>query len=126
MVEQNCAYQDVDKNDLLARHLLLWEKNQLIAYARILPPNNNQKIPRIGRVVVHPNWRRKGFGEEIMKLAINDCQLIYPGLPIKISAQSYLKSFYEKFGFSAEGEEYLEDNIPHIAMNLNFTLSQTN
>ena len=35
---------------------------------------------------------------------------------IKISAQSYLKSFYSSHGFKAEGEEYLEDGIPHTAM----------
>lgn len=39
-----------------------------------------------------------------------------PEEEIKISSQSYLKGFYEKNGFVAKGEEYLEDGIPHTAM----------
>ena len=40
---------------------------------------------------------------------------------IKISAQSYLKKFYLSHGFIPKGDEYLEDNIPHTAMFLNFS-----
>ena len=35
---------------------------------------------------------------------------------IKLSAQTYLKSFYNNLGFIEKGEEYLEDGIPHIEM----------
>jgi len=35
---------------------------------------------------------------------------------IKLSAQVYLKQFYNNLGFKAVGEEYLEDGIPHIEM----------
>ena len=38
---------------------------------------------------------------------------------VKISAQTYLKKFYDELGFDPIGEEYLEDGIPHIAMLLN-------
>ena len=41
--------------------------------------------------------------------------------PIKISAQSYLKKFYLSYGFIPTGDEYLEDNIPHTAMFLDFS-----
>ena len=34
--------------------------------------------------------------------------------PVRIGAQAYLRKFYEDFGFVQEGEEYLEDGIPHI------------
>ena len=40
-------------------------------------------------------------------------------ITIKISAQCYLKKFYNSLGFKEVGEEYLEDGIPHIAMLLN-------
>ena len=40
----------------------------------------------------------------------------YPSFSIEMSAQSYLINFYTKFGFKVEGEEYLEDDIPHIKM----------
>jgi ElaA protein len=35
---------------------------------------------------------------------------------IKISAQTYLKRFYNNLEFYEVGEEYLEDGIPHVAM----------
>lgn len=35
---------------------------------------------------------------------------------IELSAQKYLMKFYSDLGFVKEGEEYLEDNIPHIKM----------
>ena len=34
----------------------------------------------------------------------------------RISAQSHLVPFYEKFGFVSTNKEYLEDNIPHTEM----------
>ena len=35
---------------------------------------------------------------------------------IKISAQKYLRKFYEGLGFVIITEEYLKDNIPHFGM----------
>lgn len=116
VVEQNCPYQEVDKNDLLALHVLQMDEKQLIAYARILPPDAKHPFPRIGRVVVHPDFRGKKRGQALMKTSIEKSTQLFPGLDICISAQSHLKTFYSELGFVAEGAEYLEDNIPHIAM----------
>ena len=33
--EQNCAYNDLDNKDNIAKHCLAKEKNKIIAYARI-------------------------------------------------------------------------------------------
>ena len=51
-----------------------------------------------------------------MVKAMEKISQIFPHLPIKISAQLYLQKFYESFGFTAVGEWYMEDEIPHIAM----------
>jgi ElaA protein len=116
VVEQNCAYQEVDENDVIALHVSMLQDHQLIAYARILPPKNPNTEVRIGRVVVHPNFRGKELGKHLMTLALEKCAAEYPKKDIKISAQSHLKHFYQNFGFKTEGEEYLEDQIPHVAM----------
>ncbi|HEX5625839.1 MAG TPA: GNAT family N-acetyltransferase, partial [Saprospiraceae bacterium] len=60
--------------------------------------------------------RRSGAGRNITQASIDLCGRLYPGVSIKISAQSYLLDFYHSFGFEKTGEEYLEDNIPHHAM----------
>lgn len=51
-----------------------------------------------------------------MKEALSNMEALFPGESIKISAQSYLRNFYESFGFVVSGEEYLEDDIPHLPM----------
>lgn len=116
IVEQNCAYQDVDDKDLSAAHLMLWAEKQLIAYCRILPPGVSYKEPSIGRVTLNAHFRKNGMGKELMKKAIKETLKAFNNQQIVISAQTYLLKFYSDLGFKAEGETYFEDNIPHIKM----------
>lgn len=116
VVEQNCAYQDVDDKDFKAHHLLMFQNEQLVGYCRILPPNVSYKEPAIGRVVVSKDFRGKQFGKLLMKQAVDETKKLFQNQDIVISAQLYLLKFYTELGFAKEGEEYLEDNIPHIQM----------
>lgn len=124
VVEQQCAYQEVDEHDLTALHLLVQKNDALIAYARILPPDNKYQLPRIGRVVVHPDVRGQKTGHLLMKAAITKCSTEFQGQDVLISAQNHLQAFYTELGFRTEGEVYLEDNIPHIAMRFINTSNQ--
>jgi ElaA protein len=119
IVEQNCAYQDIDDMDASAKHVMLFDKDVLAAYARILPPGISYKEPAIGRVVVKKTFRGKDLGKLLMKQCIDQLQDTYTNSEIVISAQSYLLKFYSDLGFKAEGKEYLEDDIPHTKMRLN-------
>ena len=116
IVEQNCAYQDIDKKDQFALHVFFKKNNQIIAYTRIFKPNDYFKYSSIGRVVVIKNKRGSKIGSQIMNFSIKKIEEIFNEKKIKISAQKYLISFYKKLGFSVTGDEYLEDGIPHIAM----------
>ena len=116
VVEQNCAYQDVDEKDLKAWHLMLWSDSQLIAYCRILGPSVSYPEPSIGRVLVAPAFRTKNLGKELMKYSITKTLELFKNQEIVISAQMYLLKFYTELGFRAEGEPYPEDEIPHIKM----------
>jgi len=118
IVEQNCAYHDIDNFDLDAQHVLLLLNNELIAYARILPPNTNYTQPSIGRVCVSLQHRSHNYGKQLMHFCIEETKRFYPQEKIVISAQSYLLKFYTELGFTAIGEGYLEDDIPHIKMYL--------
>jgi ElaA protein len=119
IVEQNCAYQDIDDMDASAKHVMLFDKDVLAAYARILPPGISYKEPAIGRVVVKKTFRGKDLGKLLMQQCIDQLQDTYTNSEIVISAQSYLLKFYSDLGFKAEGKEYLEDDIPHTKMRLN-------
>ncbi len=116
VVEQNCAYQDPDGKDVVSYHLLMESGEELVAYARLVPPGVSYAEAAIGRVVTSQTVRGKGWGKSLMEIAIAQIQKKFEVNEICISAQSYLLKFYSDLGFVAEGEEYLEDDIPHWKM----------
>lgn len=116
VVEQDCVYQDVDGKDEKALHVLGFKNNKIVAYTRIFKPGDYFEDTSIGRVVVSKNERQFKYGYDIMEASIKAIKHHYNTSKIKISAQCYLKKFYSNLGFKAVGEEYLEDDIPHIAM----------
>lgn len=116
VVEQDCVYQDLDGKDEKALHVLGFKKGSIVAYTRIFKPGLYFEESSIGRVVVAVNQREHKYGYDIMKASIEAIELHFKTSEIKISAQCYLKKFYTNIGFNIIGEEYLEDDIPHIAM----------
>jgi ElaA protein len=116
VVEQDCVYQDVDGKDQKALHILGYKDDKLVAYTRLFKPGLYFKEASIGRVVVAENERQFKYGYAIMEASIAAINNNYNETIIKISAQTYLKKFYNNLGFKSVGEEYLEDGIPHIAM----------
>jgi len=116
VVEQDCVYQDIDYKDQKALHVLGFKDNMLIAYTRIFKPGDYFTEASIGRVVVAKDKRQYKYGNEIMNASIIAIKNKFNQNTIRISAQCYLKKFYKNLGFNAVGEEYLEDDIPHINM----------
>lgn len=119
VVEQNCVYQDIDGKDSKALHLLGTLDGILVAYARLFGPGDYFGKASIGRVLVSGSHRDKKYGHDLMREAISAIETHYGQTAIAISAQLYLKKFYESHGFSAMGESYLEDDIPHVHMEKN-------
>ena len=116
VVEQNCIYQDVDGKDLKSTHLMAWDGKNLAAYTRLVPAGISFAEASIGRVITSPRYRGLGIGITLMEKSIAYTLNIYNTNKIRIGAQLYLKKFYENLGFVTEGEEFLEDGIPHIEM----------
>ena len=116
ILEQNCAYLDPDGNDIHARHLLGMEEDSLVAYVRLFPPVANEIYIIFGRVVTARSARNKGYGKKLIQELLTYCEIHFPSINIKCSAQLYLQKFYEEFGFKVVGNTYEEDGIPHIAM----------
>lgn len=116
VVEQDCVYQDIDGKDQKALHVLGVKNDKVVAYARVFGPGDYFEEAAIGRVVVKQNERKFKYGYDIMKISIEAVDFYFKVTTIKVSAQTYLKSFYNRLGFKQIGEEYLEDGIPHIAM----------
>lgn len=116
VVEQNCVYQDIDYKDQKALHVIGIKNDKVVAYTRIFKSGDYFSKASIGRVVVEKNERKYGYGHVIIKDSIKAIENNFKETSIKISAQTYLKKFYESHGFQKVGEEYLEDGIPHIGM----------
>jgi ElaA protein len=116
VVEQNCAYLDLDNLDQQATHMLGMRDGDLLAYQRCLPPGLSYPESSLGRIVVCPAVRGQQLGKELVLRGIEHNLLRWPDSGIRINAQAHLQDFYAALGFVAEGNEYLEDNILHRQM----------
>lgn len=115
VVEQQCAYAEVDGLDTSAIHLLGYHQGSLIAYARILPPGRDG-IPHIGRVVVRKEDRGKGIASALMHRALAEVESAFGASRCALASQSHLEAFYSLFGFVRVGADYVWDGIPHVDM----------
>lgn len=116
VVEQDCVYQDIDGKDQKALHVLGTVEGNIVAYTRVFKPGDYLEKAAIGRVVVASDFRKRDFGKAIMQASIAAVENHFNTTAIGLSAQTYLLNFYNDLGFSALGETYLEDGIPHIYM----------
>ncbi len=72
---------------------------------------------KIGRLAVLSEWRGQGVGKSLLRAIIEQAR--GRGLTtVSANAQVSAQAFYEKFAFTAEGEEFLEAGIPHRTMRL--------
>lgn len=114
MVEQTCAYQDLDDIDQEAYHVYLRNEEGIVAYLRVIDKDKRLDEVSIGRVI--SLRRRQGLGTKLMAEGIKVAKEKFGATKIKIGAQCYAKPFYEGCGFQQISGEYLEDGIPHIYM----------
>lgn len=117
VVEQRCAYPDLDDLDQRARHLLLWQGEALAGYLRLIPFETEARVA-IGRVAVTPEFRGRGLARQMMQEALAVCGRDYPERTVALGAQTYLARFYQSLGFAAVSAPYDDYGIPHIDMAL--------
>lgn len=117
IIEQTCLYEELDYKDFKSTHVYgKDESGKIIAYLRILEPGVSFDEVSIGRVVVLPEARKTGIGRELMHVGLKAVRDRYGDVPVRISAQAYLETFYASLGFVPQSEVYLEDDIPHLEM----------
>ena len=116
IVEQACSYQDIDGVDRQALHITLREDGKLLAYLRLFSRDEN--TAQIGRVLA--TERRKGYAAAVLREGIRAAREILGKKAVYLEAQTYAMDLYAKEGVRPISEEFLEDNIPHVAMQLDF------
>lgn len=112
VVEQKCPYPELDGHDLLPSTVHLWWQpaGEPLGYLRLL--RDEDGTHRIGRVCTSLAARGSGLGARLMAAAmtrIGDEAAV-------LEAQTYALDFYARFGFTPEGDRYLEDGIEHQTM----------
>jgi ElaA protein len=113
VVEQRSPYPDLDGLDRGAWHLAARAGGELAGYLRLIP-----RPLRIGRVAVAAPLRRRGLARRLMNEALARCREHYPGLPIVLTAQTYLMPFYRSLGFEPTAEPFDDFGLTHVDMEL--------
>ena len=116
VVEQECAYQDVDGIDLRAIHAFLQDADGIHAYLRVF--EKDARTAQMGRMLTVE--RGAGLGGRLLKEGIRIARDVLKKDAPYIEAQCYATGFYERKGFRVTSEEFLEDGIPHVQMELEF------
>lgn len=119
VIEQDCPYQDLDGNDMFSDHVFAKDEDGVVVgYSRIVSPGKTYPDLSIGRVVVAADFRGQKLGKELMERSLAFSKEKYGNVCVHISAQEHLCDFYQELGFVQITKMYLEDDIPHIGMDL--------
>jgi ElaA protein len=112
VVEQNCAYPELDGRDLEPTTRLVWAQadGAVLATLRLLIEADG--TARIGRVATSSPARGTGLAAELMERALE----LAAGRTVVLHAQSYLVGWYERFGFVRTGPDFDDDGIAHAPM----------
>lgn len=114
LLEQNIVCQDLDRVDYKSLHCFYTENDKVCAYLRAFYAENEKDTVYIGRVLTISHG--KGDGRALMENALSEIKKRLPCKKLALHAQTYAKGFYEKFGFTAGGKEFLEEGVAHIFM----------
>lgn len=114
LLEQNIICQDMDDIDYVSTHFFIKDKERVAAYLRAY--NIDGENVKVGRVLTlsHGN----GMGRELLEKSIEEIKNRFGCRKICVNAQKQAAGFYEKSGFKKVSDEFLEEGIVHIAMQL--------
>lgn len=114
VVEQQCAYPDLDGRDTEPGTVHLWlddEAGSVAAYLRVLTEPDGGA--RIGRVVTAKSARGQGLASRLLQSALEH---IGPSRATVLDAQTDAIAIYQRFGFEPSGPTFTEDGIEHLPM----------
>ncbi len=116
VVEQECVYQDLDGLDYDSIHVFFEQDGKVQACLRVFMREEKEKVVQIGRVLTYK--RGVGLGLELLLKGIEVAKTHFQAKKLYLEAQVYAIGFYEKGGFKVVSEEFMEDGIPHVCMEL--------
>lgn len=114
-VKEQGFENEFDETDGWATHLVLFCDGHPAAVARMFELQEQPGVFMLGRIAVLPQYRLLHLGSRLLaELAHKAAEL--GAKRIELSAQSRVQHFYEKNGFTAVGEPYMDEHCEHIYM----------
>jgi predicted GNAT family N-acyltransferase len=107
-------FDDIDI-DNISFHLLLYIEGKPVATGRLYQRNPFEAIYIIGRLAVLSDYRNLNLGS-IVLTSLEEKAIECGASSIELSAQCRVQGFYEKHGYRAIGNSYLDCDCPHILM----------
>ena len=115
LLEQRIICQDFDRVDYDSLHCFLEEEGGgIAAYLRAFKDGEEIKIGRVLSI-----RHKMGLGSRLMRESIPEIIKHFGKRRIALHAQKQAQGFYEKLGFTVCSDEFLEEGIPHVEMELN-------
>lgn len=103
---------ELDDIDNIAKHIVLYDEGRAVATGRVFETDG---VYYVGRIAVLKEMRGKNCGALVVR-ALTDYAFRAGAKEVHLHAQKYAQQFYEKLGYQAYGDVYMEENIEHISM----------
>jgi ElaA protein len=103
---------DRDGLDPEALHLVAIDGDRIVGTCRLVFEGS---LARLGRMAVEGEMRGRGIGAAILSAAEREAR-DGGAARIRLHSQTAARSLYERGGFEVQGEEFMEEGIPHVTM----------
>ncbi len=115
------AHLEDDEYESVAWHYIVSDGSDTVATGRLI--KLEEYVYKLGRIAVRKSLRGTGLGAEVTSALISKAKEL-GAKTVKISGQTHAVPFYEKFGFAVAGVEFMEENLPHVDMEMNLVFDE--
>ena len=112
-VEEQGFAEEFDSMDKTALHMVVYDGDRAAATCRFYEAAAGEYV--LGRIAVLPEYRGRHIGADMIAAAEDEVRGT-GGKIMRIHAQTRVRAFYEKQGYSAYGDVDFEENRGHIWM----------
>lgn len=103
---------DQDGRDPHALHVIAFAEGALRGTCRVLVEG---EVAKLGRMAVEGGSRRRGIGRAVLEAAETSARAA-GATRAALHAQVPVLDFYIEGGYSRQGRPFVEEGIPHVAM----------
>ena len=109
------AYSDAQLgSDVEQLHLAL-RLGQLLAGTLLVVPPDSAREGKLRQMAIRPGLQRGGLGTLLVRRGEDELRRLQAS-GVRLSARATAIGFYERLGYVAEGEPFLEVTLPHRLM----------